>query len=168
SLYGKGVADSFADGAKTEDLTVIGRAHWNAYQSNYRDLMNKIKDSGADGVYIGGVLSRNGGQLIRDKLKFLGDNKKVKLLVSDGFVGAAFFPKDKRKVDGAYGTRPAEDVAATNAATQVLLDAISRSEGSRKDVINRLFSTRCGDTDVGPMSFDRRGDPRAAVEKVKL
>ena len=29
--------------------------------------MNKIKDSGADGVYIGGVFSRNGRELIRDK-----------------------------------------------------------------------------------------------------
>ena len=45
------------------------------------------------------------------------------------------------------------------AAAEVLLDAISRSDGSREDVIAKLFETNL-DTFVGHMSFDRNGDPR--------
>ena len=164
SLYGKGVADWFANRAKASNLTVVGHAQWNRFEVNYRALMKEIKRSGADGVYIGGNFSRNGRRLIKDKLQILGGNKRVKLLVSDGFVGDAFLKV--KGVNGAYGTRPADSVEATKAATQVLLDAIGRSDGSRKDVINKLFSTKLV-TVIGPMSFDKYGDPRKAVETVK-
>ena len=47
---------------------------------------------------------------------------------------------------------------------QVLLDAIARSDGTRKDVVRKLFATDRAKTVLGPMSFDGNGDPRWSVE----
>jgi hypothetical protein len=38
-------------------------------------------------IYIGGIYDNNGGQLVKDKFRVLGDNEKVKLLGPDGFTG---------------------------------------------------------------------------------
>jgi ABC-type branched-subunit amino acid transport system substrate-binding protein len=53
---------------------------------------------------------------------------------------------------------PAE--AAT--ATEVLLDAIARSDGTRASVVEELFETRLKGGTLGSVSFDRRGDIRPA------
>ena len=90
-LYGKGVADAFEESAETIGLTVAGHEGWDKDAPNYTALMTKIKASGADGVYIGGVSPNNGGQLVKDKVAVLGDNEAVKLLVSDGFVLDSLF-----------------------------------------------------------------------------
>ena len=156
--------------------------------------MTKIKASGADGIYIGGVSTNNGGQLVKDKVQTVGDNDKVKLLVSDGFVLSSLFDEaGADNVNGAFGTAPTtppdkltgegktfvDDFAQSEGdkplkvytvyaatAAQVLLDAISRSDGSRSDVLAKLFETDLPDTVVGPMSFNEEGDPKEATETV--
>jgi ABC-type branched-subunit amino acid transport system substrate-binding protein len=45
------------------------------------------------------------------------------------------------------------------AATEVLLDAIARSDGTRASVTRALATTRLNDSVVGPLEFDRRGEP---------
>jgi ABC-type branched-subunit amino acid transport system substrate-binding protein len=45
----------------------------------------------------------------------------------------------------------------------VFLDAISRSDGSREDVVAKLFETNITDGIVGPMSFNENGDPTAGL-----
>ncbi len=47
--------------------------------------MNAIKQSGADGVVLAGLIEENGAQLIRDKVDVLGSNDQVLLLAFDGF-----------------------------------------------------------------------------------
>jgi branched-chain amino acid transport system substrate-binding protein len=114
--------------------------------------------------------------------------------VSDGFVLSSLFDEaGADNVNGAFGTAPTtppenltgagktffDDFSAEEggkplevytvyaaAAAQVLLDAIGRSDGSREDVIAKLFETDLPDTVVGPMSFDENGDPKAATETV--
>ena len=44
-------------------------------------------------------------------------------------------------------------------ATEVLLDAIARSDGSRASVARELFRVRFSDGIVGRVAFDRNGDP---------
>lgn len=192
-LYGKGVADSFESSATDIGLEVAGHEGWDKDAPNYRALMTKIKASGADGIYIGGISTNNGGQLVKDKVAIVGDNEGVKLLVSDGFVITSLFEEaGEGNLEGAFGTAPttppenltgegkqfADDLAAklgvenlnvytiyAAAAAQVTVDAIGRSDGSREDVIAKLFETNV-DSVVGTMSFNAEGDPENATESV--
>jgi len=192
-LYGKGVADAFESSANDIGLEVVGHEGWDKNAPNYRALMTKIKATGADGIYIGGISTNNGGQLVKDKVAIVGDNEAVKLLVSDGFVITSLFEEaGEANLEGAYGTAPttppekltgagaqfAEDLAGrlgvenlnvytiyAAASAQVAVDAIGRSDGSREDVIAKLFETDV-DTVVGQMSFNEEGDPVNATESV--
>jgi ABC-type branched-subunit amino acid transport system substrate-binding protein len=47
-------------------------------------------------------------------------------------------------------------------ATEVMLDAIARSDGTRASVIDAMFRTRLQDSLIGDIAFDRRGDAVAA------
>jgi branched-chain amino acid transport system substrate-binding protein len=193
-LYGKGVADAFEAAAKDAGLTIAGHEGWDKDSQNYRALMTKIKASGADGIYIGGVSANNGGQLVKDKAQIVGDNTKVKLMVSDGFVLSSLFEEGgKANVEGAIGTAPTQPpakltgqgkkfiddfLAAENgkpaevytvyaaAAMQAVLDAISRSDGTRADVLAKLFETNIPDSVVGALSFNEQGDPAGGTESV--
>jgi branched-chain amino acid transport system substrate-binding protein len=192
-LYGKGVADAFEAAANEIGLEVVGHEGWDKDASNYKATMSKIKSLGADGIYIGGVSTNNGGQLVKDKVAALGDNEAVKLLVADGFVLSSLFDEAGSDIlEGAYGTAPTTppdqltgagkefvDAFAAEegkplevytiyaaAAAQVALDAIGRSDGSREDVIAKLFETDLPETASGPMSFGETGDPVEATETV--
>ncbi len=194
-LYGKGVADAFDDAAGTIGLTVAGHEGWDKDAPNYTALMTKIKATGADAIYIGGVSPNNGGQLIKDKVNVLGDNETVKLLVSDGFVLDSLF-KDAGadNANGAWGTAPtlpASQLTGTGAefvkgfqekigadaniqvytlyaatAAQILLDAIANSDGSRSDIVTKMFAASLADTATGEMSFNPDGDPSAGTEQL--
>ena len=45
------------------------------------------------------------------------------------------------------------------AATEVLLDAIARSDGTRESVASALATTRLAASPIGPLTLDRRGEP---------
>jgi ABC-type branched-subunit amino acid transport system substrate-binding protein len=45
------------------------------------------------------------------------------------------------------------------ASAQALLDAISRSDGSREDIAAKLLETNIEDGITGPISFNENGDP---------
>jgi branched-chain amino acid transport system substrate-binding protein len=193
-LYGKGVADAFEAAAEEIGLEVVGHEGWDKDAQNYRALMTKIKATGADGIYIGGISTNNGGQLVKDKVSTVGDMEQVKMLVSDGFVLSSLFEEAGPAIlEGAYGTAPtfppdklegegaqffndfSEEEAGkplevytvyAAAAAQVLLDAISRSDGTREDVLAKLFEVNIPDSVVGPMSFGETGDPEAATETI--
>jgi branched-chain amino acid transport system substrate-binding protein len=194
-LYGKGVADAFEGFAPENGIEVVGHEGWNKDDPNYRALMTKIKASGAEGIYIGGVSTNNGGQLMKDKVAVVGDNEEVKVMVSDGFVLSSLFEEaGAENVNGAIGTAPTQppenlsgagaqfvsDLTAklgteglevytvyAAASAQVLVEAIAASDGSQQGVIDQLFQVDT-DTVVGPMSFDENGDPASKVESIYL
>ena len=191
-LYGKGVADAFESSAREIGLEVAGHEGYNKDEPNYRALMNKIKASGADGIYIGAISTNNGGQLVKDKVGVVGDNETVKLLVSDGMVQTSLFEESADTIDGSFGTAPtapADELTGESqefvqelkdqlgvenlevytiyaaAAAQVMIDTLARSDGSREDVLAQLFDTSI-DTVVGSMSFSETGDPTNAAQTV--
>ena len=115
--YGKAVADGFAQAAGDFGLGVVCRTSWRPKPAgaNYLGLMERVKASGADGVYLGGVSDDGGAELIRDKVTELGDNEAVKLVVSDGFlVDELFDDAGAANVEGIYATSP---VVMTNGLT---------------------------------------------------
>jgi len=185
--YGKGVADAFENFANEIDLEVVGHEGWDKNAQNYTALMTQIKGTGADGIFLGGISTNNGGQLVRDKVAVLGDNEAVKLMGSDGFVLTTLFEEaGPENAEGMYGSAPViaadnltgagEDFVASfeekypgesiqvytsyaAASAQALLEAISRSDGSREDIVAKLFETDIEDGITGPISFNEDGDP---------
>ena len=84
--YGLGVATNFQNAAKSLGIEVAGFASYDPKASSYEALFKKIQATGADAVFIGGLICENGAQLIKDKVAVLGANDgDVKLLTPDGF-----------------------------------------------------------------------------------
>jgi branched-chain amino acid transport system substrate-binding protein len=189
--YGKGVADAFEGAAKDIGLAVAGHEGWDANAQNYKALMTKIKASGADGIFIGGISCFNGGQLVKDKVAVVGDNKTVQTVVSDGFVQASLFDEaGADKVEGIYGSAPTlnpDDLPGAGkefnakveaqfgkpevytayavAALQMMLAALEKSDGTREGVTKALAGATA-DTVVGPITFDENGDPKDKFESI--
>ena len=189
--YGKGVADAFEGAAKDIGLAVAGHEGWDANAQNYKALMTKIKASGADGIFIGGISCFNGGQLVKDKVAIVGDNATVQTIVSDGFVQASLFDEaGADKVEGIYGSAPTlnpDDLPGAGkafnakvqaqfgkpevytayavAALQMMLAALEKSDGSREGVTKALAGATA-DTVVGPITFDQNGDPKDKFESI--
>jgi branched-chain amino acid transport system substrate-binding protein len=168
--YGIGVARSFTSAAKVLGLTVLSDGDagvgWDDKAPNYEALFTKIKATKPDMVYVGGIFDLNGGQLVKDKVKYLGDNTKVKFMMPDGFTGypdflalpeaaGAYlsftglsidqFPKggaaEKFQADylAEYGEAPTSSFSVYGAAAaQVLLAAIAKSDGTRKGVFEAM------------------------------
>ncbi|HET8969167.1 MAG TPA: branched-chain amino acid ABC transporter substrate-binding protein, partial [Gaiellaceae bacterium] len=88
--YGLGVATNFRDAAESLGIKIAGFEAWDPKASSYEALMNKIKGTGADAVFLGGLIDENGAQVIKDKVAVLGANDgDVKLLAPDGFTTQA-------------------------------------------------------------------------------
>ena len=89
--YGQGVAQAFTSSAKKLGLNVLSAGDagegWDDKAPNYEALFTKIAALKPDMVYVGGIFDLNGGQLVKDKVKYLGDNTKVKFMMPDGFTG---------------------------------------------------------------------------------
>jgi len=189
--YGKGVADAFESAAKDLGLAVAGHEGWDANAQNYKALMTKIKSTGADGIFIGGISCFNGGQLVKDKVAVVGDNEAVPTIVSDGFVQVSLFDEaGADNVEGMYGSAPTlnpDDLPGAGkefnakveeqygkpevytayavAALQMMLAALEKSDGTREGVTGALAGASA-DTVVGPITFDENGDPADKFESI--
>jgi branched-chain amino acid transport system substrate-binding protein len=188
--YGLGVATNTRGAAEHLGIEVVGFDAWDPRASNYEALMNKIKDSGADGVFLGGLIDENGAQVIKDKVKVLGDNETVKLYMPDGFTTqqtideagventrGAFFtvagvPIDEftgsaadfiAEFEPTLGGDPVDPYAIYGAqAAQILLDAIANSDYTRAGVIEQVFNTQVEGGFLGDFEINENGDPALA------
>ena len=133
--------------------------------------------------------------MIKDKVAVLGPNDgAVKLLAPDGFtqqstideagpasagmymsiagvpidefVGSALEFKDGLEAGPLQG-EPIDPYAIYGGqAIQVMLDAIEASDGSREDVLAKLFETEVVDGLIGSFTFNENGDPQNATGAV--
>jgi branched-chain amino acid transport system substrate-binding protein len=182
--YGLGVATDFKNSLTQLGVKVAGFAAWNGKASSYTGLATKIKQSGADSVFLGGLVCENGGKLIKDLRSVLGDS--VTLLAPDGFTpisavvdGAGNaseslyvsvagqpnealgptgkkFVKDFSKQIGGENPDPYSAYAAQ--AADVLLTAIENSDGTRKSVTEQLLKTKVTDGILGSFTINANGD----------
>lgn len=167
--YGQGVAQAFINEAKNQNIEILGNDPWDVKQSNYNSLFEKIKGANPDCLFIGGIYDNNGGQIIKDKVKVLGSNTDVITMVPDGFTGYPAF-QAQPEAEGVYLSFAGLDQASLlaqggagaalveaykakygappvgsyplygAAAMQVILEAISRSDGTRKSITDQVFS----------------------------
>jgi len=182
--YGLGVATDYQNSLKQLGIPVAGFSAWNSKASSYTGLATQIKQSGADAVFIGGLICENGGKLIKDLSSVLGKN--VTLLAPDGFtpisavvsgagaaaegmyVSVAGEPNEKL---GPTGQTFVKDFGATQSggnvdpyssyaaqAADVLLTAIENSDGTRADVATQLLNTKVTDGILGSFTINANGD----------
>jgi branched-chain amino acid transport system substrate-binding protein len=167
--YGQGVAKSFVTGAGKSGITILGNEPWDAKQTSYSALFTKIKALAPDAIYLAGIYDNNGGQLVKDKVAVLGDQKTVPMMAPDGFTGYPELQKlpegeglylsftgltvDQLKAAGgaaaklleAYKAKYGADLTTSFAlygvaATQVIVAAIAKSDGTRKSVTDAVLS----------------------------
>ena len=183
-LYGKGIADVFRAKAKEIGLTEAG--YEGAQKAdNYRALANKIKDSGADLLYYGGIVDNNPAVLAKD-LKAVAPS--VKYMGPDGINCSEFLKQAGPAGEGVYSTfggvppekytgKAAEWLKSYAAkfgssnpnpyaiygyeAAKVVLAAINKA-GDKADDRATVFANVMGTKDyegvLGKWSFDANGD----------
>jgi len=185
--YGLGVATDFRNSATKLSIGIAGFAAWNGKASSYEGIATKIKQSGADGVFLGGLVCENGGKLVKDLRAGLGPD--VKILSPDGFtpisavvqgagqaaegqyVSVAGLPNEQL---GPTGQKFVKDFGATQSsgqvdpyssyaaqAAEVVLTAIENSDGTRAGVAANLFKTDVKDGILGSFKINPEGDTNA-------
>jgi len=132
-------------------------------------------------VYLAGVTQINGKRLVLDLRAALGP--RVTFIAPDSFAGDETARELGAAGEGMRVTLPGLPPGALPAAgkrfrreagvppgvpgfgaleaaqaTEVLLQAIARSDGTRASVVHELFATRVKDGILGSFSFDRNGD----------
>jgi branched-chain amino acid transport system substrate-binding protein len=186
-VYGAGIAGNFVNAAKALGITILGNDKWDKNAPNYQALYQKIQGTNPDAVFLGGIISNNGGQLIKDKVAVLGDNNKVALMGPDGFnttdtitgagnasegmyvtIGGSS-PNDlknkagKAFLDSFKKTYKVKTLQAYTAfggeAMQVLMAAIAKSNGTRASVVKSLYNLTIPGSILGPAKIDSFGDP---------
>jgi branched-chain amino acid transport system substrate-binding protein len=176
--YGLGVATDTKNSANKLGLKVAGFTAWDPKASSYEALATRIKQSGADWVYLGGLICENGAKLISDMKAGL---PGVKLMAPDGFsdftangasgvgmyITVAGVPPEKltgagktfiKDFGAQIGKKPNPYSAYAAQSMQVVLDAIANSDGTRASVTDNLLHTKVTDGILGTFSINANGD----------
>jgi branched-chain amino acid transport system substrate-binding protein len=185
-VYGAGVAKTTRDAAKLNDIEVVGSDSIDPKAANYRSLAAKVKESGADAVFYGGITANNAVQLYKDLGAALPD---ATLWGPDGVAESAFtndLPADiaertyitvatiNPKDYGPKGQKFFDDFRATYKqkviqpyaiygfeAMDVTLDAMDRAGekcNDRQTVIDEFFNTKGKEGVTGTYDIDKDGD----------
>jgi branched-chain amino acid transport system substrate-binding protein len=181
--FGKGVANGFRSRANALDIDVKGFEPWDAKAASYEAIGERIKATGAQSVYFGGIVCNNGVKLLKDIYSVVG--KGVLFVGPDGwtpftatgqagaaaqgmFVSVAGLPITKlgktgkaflaafAKYQGSKAVDPYAVYAAQTA--QIMLRAIGESNGTRLSVVRNVFKTRVVNGIMGTFRFDSKGD----------
>jgi branched-chain amino acid transport system substrate-binding protein len=182
--YGLGIAKLFQRAAKKLGIQVKGLQGWDPNATSYDSLATAVKTSGAQAVFLGGIVCLQGGKLIKDLKAVLGRN--FPMLLPDGFTpfsatnstsggtsaGAYIsypgipigklagpgkrFASQFAKANGGKSPDPYSAYAAQ--AAQVFLTSIAKSDGTRGSVASKFFGLKVANGILGNFSIDKNGD----------
>ena len=184
-VYGKGVAKNTQAAAEKLGIKIAGTDSWDGKASNYRALASKIKATGADAVFTGGIIDNNGPQLYKDLNAAMPD---AKLFGPDGvatvdftkeipdavqkqtFLTAPTLSPDELPPAGQkfyadyeaeYG-EPQDEIDPYAVygyeAMSVVCDAIAKGGDDRAAVVEAFFSTKGRESPLGTYDIDPDGD----------
>jgi DNA-binding SARP family transcriptional activator/ABC-type branched-subunit amino acid transport system substrate-binding protein/DNA-binding beta-propeller fold protein YncE len=189
--YGIGIAAAFKSAAAKLGIEIAGSFTEDRPARSYKSLAARIAHRRADAVFIatdGPAPGSNTGTLIKDLRARLGPG--VPLLAPDSFAdfaglvkvaGAAAegmtvsvpgLPNERLPAPGktfvadfgaTVGESPDPDSVRAAQATEVLLDAIARSDGTRASVTRVLFKTKITNGLIGSFSINHDGDTDAGA-----
>jgi ABC-type branched-subunit amino acid transport system substrate-binding protein/DNA-binding beta-propeller fold protein YncE len=163
-------------------VRVAGSAAFDREAESYDALADKVARSGAEGVLIGGEVWYGGDRLLRALRARLG--ARAAIMAGDGFaaipdvlelagraaqglyVATSELPPDALDLTPAgegftrdFGAAAHGEFALHAAqATEVVLRAIARSDGTRESVLEELRATHVKNGILGDFRFDRYGD----------
>jgi DNA-binding SARP family transcriptional activator/ABC-type branched-subunit amino acid transport system substrate-binding protein/streptogramin lyase len=182
--YGNLLVSSFARAARRIGLTIAGKADWRGVGEVSAAVRRAVR-SHPDGIFVASYLARRGVARIIRRLR--SSAPSAQLLGPDAFAipqvdavvgpavegmhvtqlgivpsllrgpGKRFVAELRKHVGGqvyAYSAQAAQ-------AADVLLDAIARSNGSRRSVTRALFETRIEDGILGSFHITPTGDTSA-------
>jgi len=176
--YGFGVAKTYAAAAKKLGITVVANEGWDAKASSYEALATRIKASGAQAVFLGGIACNNGAKLMQD-IKSV--DPKIQLQMPDGFsdpnangnvangayisvageppkaltgVGAEFVKSFGKQI----GTTPNPYSAYGAQAMDVALQAIAKGGGQRAATTKQVFGITITNGILGNFTINSTGD----------
>jgi branched-chain amino acid transport system substrate-binding protein len=183
-LYGHGLATVFANNAAKVGIQVVGGPEGiDGKASDYRAVAQKVRQSGADVVFFGGITQNNAGKLWQDLRATLGND--VKLMGPDGIFEQAFLDAAGPAAEGSYitfGGVPPSKLTGAGAqwyqkykqqfnsepeayagygyeAMKVALDAIARAgKKDRATIRDAIFATKNFNGALGTWSFTDTGD----------
>jgi branched-chain amino acid transport system substrate-binding protein len=188
-VYGKGVAKNTQASAEKLGIKIAGNDSWDGKAANYRALASKIKASGADAVFTGGIIDNNAPQLYKDLNAAMPD---AQLFGPDG-VATVDFTKDipdkvQKQTHLTVATVPPDELPAAGKkfykdyeaaygepqneidpyaifgyeAMGVVCDAIAKGGDDRKAVIEAFMSTKGRQSPLGTYDIDKDGDTTLA------
>ena len=180
SGYGIGLAADFRTRARRIGLDVVGSARYDVDATD--KVARRVKASGADGVFLGGNSFPDGSNVIRALRRVL--PAKTRLLGSDGWANNEFVQDTGRAAEGlmastpglpinrlpgrgaqfvrkfgsAIGEHPASYSIFAAQATELVLDAIAHSDGTRASVLRNLFAEHVHNGILGDFAITPEGD----------
>jgi len=177
-VYGAGVAGTYTNAAKKLGITVVGNQGWDAKATSYEALAQAIKKSGAQAVFLGGIVCNNGAKLMQD---IKAANPRIQLQMPDGFsepsangavgngayisvagepptaltgAGANFvksFGKSVGAVPNPYSAYGAQ-------AAEVMLQAVAAGGGQRSATTKAVFGLTVTNGILGTFTIGASGD----------
>jgi branched-chain amino acid transport system substrate-binding protein len=187
--YGLGVAADYRNAANKLGIKISGFTAWDPKASSYEALATRIKQTGAETVFLGGLVCENGAKLIKDLKSVLGT--KYQLIAPDGFsdftangpaavgtyISVAGIPPEKLTGAGKtfvddfgaqIGTQVNPYAAYAAQSAVAMLDAIAKSDGTRPSVVDALFQTNITNGILGDISVAPNGDATPGVVSVYI
>src|SRR6516225_1902399 len=187
-LYGKGIADVFEAEAKRIGLEVLGNEGIDYKQPDQKPVLTKIRASGADVVYMAGVVETGAQTIIRQmkdlgmvapKVSFMGPDglyqeELLKAATCDAAIGVnmritfASLPFEQMVGKGGeiyklykerYKIEPTSYALYSWEAAEVIIQAIKRANAKDREKIRAaVASTTDFDGLNGRWRFDENGD----------
>jgi branched-chain amino acid transport system substrate-binding protein len=184
-VYGKGLADQVDSIAKGQGLPVMGNDGIDTKAANFRTLATKIRSSGADCMFFGGITANKGVQVFKD---VNAANPDMKMFGPDGVAESPFASKLPVAVQKlTYVTNPTLDPKLYPASAQKFFDTFKQKYGKdpepyaiygyeamkvallaiqnagdkgndRQAVIDAFFKIKDRDSVLGKYSIDENGD----------
>jgi branched-chain amino acid transport system substrate-binding protein len=176
--YGVGVAKAYKSAAGKLGIKVTGYKGWDAKASSYEALATAIKATGAQAVFLGGIICNNGAKLMQD-IKAV--DPKIQLQMPDGFsdpgangavgngayisvagappnalvgAGAAFVKSFGKQI----GSTPNPYSAYGAQAMDVMLQAVAKGGGQRAATTKGIFGLSITNGIIGSFTINATGD----------
>jgi branched-chain amino acid transport system substrate-binding protein len=184
-VYGKGIADQVEKIAGEQGIDVAGNDGIDTKAANFRALASKIKGSGANGFFFGGITQNKGVQVFKD---VAAANPSLKMFGPDGVAESAFSEKLGSKVEknvfitnptldpkeyppaaqdffkefkAKYGKEPEPYAIYGYEAMNVMLEAIKNAGdkgNDRQAVVDEFFKIKGRESVLGTYDIDENGD----------
>ncbi len=182
TTYGKGLADETKKGMNAKGMTEVLYEGVNTGEKDYAAVVSKIKQSGADLVYFGGLYTE-GGLIVR---QMRDQGVQAVMMGGDGIAAAEFASVGGPGVEGSlmtFGPDPTRRPQAaavvkafeakkinpeaytlySYAAVQLIkLGAEKAKSLDPKKVAEAIHSGDTFDTVLGPLSYNAKGDRKDA------